>query len=190
MSRNDVILAVVCAVLVGFSLIVSLVVPRSRPEFPGRRIGLFVLVSALLVLAMLVSVEKLGAEEGENEEPAAAETQTGATETSPPPPPASTPTETSGSTDTGGSEGPGGGGGDAAKGKAVFASAGCATCHTLAAANATGTVGPNLDDLKPSFDAVVQQVENGGGGMPAFKDQLGGGEIQDVAAFVVASTQR
>jgi len=185
MSRNDVILAVVCAVLVGFSLIVSLVVPRSRPEFPGRRIGLFVLVSALLVLAMLVSVEKLGAEEGENEEPAAAETQTGATETSP----ASTPTETSGSTDTGGSQGPGGGG-DAAKGEAVFASAGCGTCHTLAAANATGTVGPNLDDLKPSFDAVVQQVENGGGGMPAFKDQLGGGEIQDVAAFVVASTQR
>ena len=184
MSRNDVILAVVCAVLVGFSLIVSLVVPRSRPEFPGRRVGLFVLVSALLVLAMLVSVEKLGAEEGENEEPAAAETQTGATETSP----ASTPTETSGSTDTGGSQGPGGG--DAAKGEAVFASAGCGTCHTLAAANATGTVGPNLDDLKPSFDAVVQQVENGGGGMPAFKDQLGGGEIQDVAAFVVASTQR
>jgi mono/diheme cytochrome c family protein len=189
MSRNDVILAVVCAVLVGFSLIVSLVVPRSRPDFPGRRIGLFVLVSALLVLAMLVSVEKLGAEEGENEEPAAAETQTGGTETSPPPPPASTPTETSGSTGTGGSEGPGGGG-DAAKGKAVFASAGCGTCHTLAAANSTGTVGPNLDDLKPPFDAVVTQVENGGGAMPAFKDQLSGGEIQDVAAFVVASTQR
>jgi mono/diheme cytochrome c family protein len=190
MSRNDVILGVVCAVLVGFSLIVSLVVPRTRPEFPGRRIGLFVVVAALLVLGMLVSVEKLGAEEGgEPEAPAAAETQPG-TETTPPPSPA---TETSGSTDTGqtGTESEGeGGGGDAEKGKEVFASAGCGTCHTLGAANATGTVGPNLDDLKPSFDAVVSQVENGGGGMPAFKDQLGGGEIQDVAAFVVASTQR
>jgi cytochrome c oxidase subunit II len=34
----------------------------------------------------------------------------------------------------------------AAAGKAVFTgSAGCSGCHTLAAANATGTVGPNLD---------------------------------------------
>lgn len=34
----------------------------------------------------------------------------------------------------------------AAAGKAVFTgSAGCSTCHTLAAAGATGTIGPNLD---------------------------------------------
>ena len=26
----------------------------------------------------------------------------------------------------------------------------CASCHTLAAAGSTGTVGPNLDQLKPS----------------------------------------
>lgn len=30
-------------------------------------------------------------------------------------------------------------------GKQVFSANGCASCHTLAAANATGTVGPNLD---------------------------------------------
>jgi cytochrome c oxidase subunit 2 len=35
--------------------------------------------------------------------------------------------------------------GDANAGKAVFASAGCSGCHTLAQAGATGTVGPNLD---------------------------------------------
>jgi len=35
--------------------------------------------------------------------------------------------------------------GDANAGKAVFASAGCAGCHTLAQAGATGAVGPNLD---------------------------------------------
>jgi mono/diheme cytochrome c family protein len=37
------------------------------------------------------------------------------------------------------------GGGDATAGKAVFTSAGCASCHTLSQAGATGTVGPNLD---------------------------------------------
>ena len=33
----------------------------------------------------------------------------------------------------------------AAAGKTVFASAGCGACHTLAAAGATGTIGPDLD---------------------------------------------
>jgi cytochrome c551/c552 len=37
------------------------------------------------------------------------------------------------------------GGGDANAGKAVFTSAGCAGCHTLSQAGATGQVGPNLD---------------------------------------------
>jgi mono/diheme cytochrome c family protein len=78
--------------------------------------------------------------------------------------------------------------GDPAAGKAVFASAGCASCHTLKAANANGTVGPNLDQLKPPYDRVVHQVEVGGGPMPAFKGTLSAKQIQDVAAFVVAST--
>jgi mono/diheme cytochrome c family protein len=79
-------------------------------------------------------------------------------------------------------------GGDAAAGADVWASAGCESCHTLAAANATGTAGPNLDELKPSFDAVVAQVTNGGGGMPAFKDVLDEQQIKDLAAYVVQST--
>ena len=66
----------------------------------------------------------------------------------------------------------------------MSASAGCANCHTLAAANASGNVGPNLDDLQPDFDTVVAQVTSGGGGMPAFGDQLSEQEIADVAAFV------
>jgi cytochrome c551/c552 len=37
------------------------------------------------------------------------------------------------------------GGGNVAAGKAVFASQGCASCHTFAPANSTGTIGPNLD---------------------------------------------
>lgn len=79
--------------------------------------------------------------------------------------------------------------GDATNGATVWENAGCGSCHTLAAAGATGAVGPNLDDLKPSQETVVQQVTNGGGGMPAFGDQLSEQEILDVAAYVVASTQ-
>lgn len=46
----------------------------------------------------------------------------------------------------------------------------CSNCHTLADAGATGTIGPNLDELKPSFDQVIQAVNTGPGAMPSFKD--------------------
>jgi mono/diheme cytochrome c family protein len=77
-----------------------------------------------------------------------------------------------------------GGGGGAADGKSVFASAGCGSCHTLAAAGASGTVGPNLDEAKPSKALVVERVTNGKGVMPSFKDQLSPAEIQAVADYV------
>jgi mono/diheme cytochrome c family protein len=81
----------------------------------------------------------------------------------------------------------GGEGGDAANGAQVFASAGCGGCHTFAAANATGSVGPDLDEVDVTFDEVVEQVTNGGGAMPAFGDELSEQEIQDVAAYVTGS---
>jgi mono/diheme cytochrome c family protein len=83
----------------------------------------------------------------------------------------------------------GGGGetGDATNGEQVFAAAGCGGCHTFEAAGSSGSVGPNLDDAAPSYDAVVEQVTNGGGAMPAFGDELSEQEIQDVAAFVSGS---
>jgi mono/diheme cytochrome c family protein len=37
----------------------------------------------------------------------------------------------------------------------------CAVCHTLAAANAIGKVGPNLDTLKPSESVVLHTIANG-----------------------------
>jgi mono/diheme cytochrome c family protein len=83
-------------------------------------------------------------------------------------------------TETGGAAGEG----DAENGKAVFASAGCGGCHTLADANAGGSIGPNLDDVQPSEEAVAAKVRVGGGGMPAFEGQLSDQEIQDVAAYV------
>jgi mono/diheme cytochrome c family protein len=78
--------------------------------------------------------------------------------------------------------------GVAKKGSAVYASASCGGCHTLAAAHSTGTVGPNLDQLKPDYRAVTAQVTNGGGGMPSFKSQLSTQQIADVASYVVVST--
>jgi mono/diheme cytochrome c family protein len=79
---------------------------------------------------------------------------------------------------------PAGGGEQAnAQGKQVFTE-NCASCHTLKDANATGKVGPDLDDLKPDDATTQRQVENGGGGMPAFKGQLSDAEIKAVAQYV------
>ena len=70
------------------------------------------------------------------------------------------------------------------EGEAVFNSAGCAACHTFKPAGATGMVGPNLDNVNLTEAQVQRQVENGGGGMPAFKDRLSQAEIREVARFV------
>ena len=78
--------------------------------------------------------------------------------------------------------------GDPTKGKSIYTSAGCGGCHTLAAAHSTGTVGPNLDQLKPDYRTVTSQVTNGGGAMPAFKSRLSTQQIADVSAYVVDST--
>ena len=72
-------------------------------------------------------------------------------------------------------------------GEAIFKGAGCAGCHTLGAAGSTGTIGPNLDQLKPSMSIVVTQVTNGGAVMPAFKGKLTSAQIQAVAKYVSSS---
>ncbi|HEU5214102.1 MAG TPA: c-type cytochrome [Gaiellaceae bacterium] len=68
-------------------------------------------------------------------------------------------------------------------GDAIFKSQ-CAGCHTLSAAGSSGTVGPNLDQRKPSLAIVVRQVTNGGSIMPAFKGKLTPAQIQAVAKYV------
>jgi cytochrome c6 len=78
--------------------------------------------------------------------------------------------------------------GDAAAGEAVFTSAGCGSCHTLSAAGASGAVGPNLDESKPTAELVATRVTKGQGGMPAFEEQLDAQQIADVTAYVVQST--
>ncbi len=98
--------------------------------------------------------------------------------------------ETGGGTTTGG----GGttteeGGGEAADGEAIFAEAGCGGCHVLEAANASGTVGPNLDESQPPKELVIDRVTNGQGAMPAFGDSYSAEQIEAVADYVVASTE-
>jgi len=76
-------------------------------------------------------------------------------------------------------------GGDPVAGKQVFlVSAGCGSCHTLADAGTSGTVGPNLDDSQPSAELVVDRVTNGRGVMPPFQGTLTEQQIADVAAYV------
>jgi mono/diheme cytochrome c family protein len=99
------------------------------------------------------------------------------------PPPSSTTTSTTTTTTAAG----GGSSSTAvsvAAGMKVFNTVGCASCHTLAAAGSTGTVGPNLDQLKPSDALVTHQVINGGGGMPAFGSTLSKSQIASVALYV------
>src|SRR5918996_1605276 len=103
-------------VLVVFSLVVSLVIPRRDAGFPGRNLKVFTLVAALLVVAMLASVEVFGAEHEDEEGEEAAPAETGGGE--------------DGGAGGGGGQG-GGAAGDAAAGEEVFASAGCGSCHTL-----------------------------------------------------------
>ena len=72
-------------------------------------------------------------------------------------------------------------------GERIFISAGCSGCHTMAVAGAKGTVGPNLDELRPNQQTVERQVRIGGRGMPSFSKKLSSEEISQVAGFVATS---
>jgi len=191
-NRNDVILGIVAAVLVGFSLFVSIVVPRRRPDFPGRSLRVFVLVSALLVVGMLTAVAVLG----ESHQFASEGGESGAV-TNQPPTATTTPTETG----TGTGQQPAG---DPAAGKEIFTTTAqppCASCHTLQEAGATQTIGPNLDEVLKGKDAAFihesivdpnAKVATGyqPGIMPqTFGEQLDDKQLADLVAFLVQVTK-
>lgn len=68
-------------------------------------------------------------------------------------------------------------------GRSIFTTT-CGSCHTLADAGTTGTVGPNLDESRPPKELVVDRVTNGQGVMPSFKDSLDTVQITAVADYV------
>jgi cytochrome c551/c552 len=84
-------------------------------------------------------------------------------------PPASSPGGGSGGSSSGAT-------GDATAGKTVFASNGCGSCHTLSAAGATGTIGPDLDK------AVTGDAQKANMPLAAFIKQ----SITDPAAFTAS----
>lgn len=71
----------------------------------------------------------------------------------------------------------------------LFDSAGCGGCHTLSEANANGPVGPNLDGMNLDVARVRDQIENGSGSMPPFKDDLSQKQIDQLAEFVSKASQ-
>jgi cytochrome c1 len=92
-------------------------------------------------------------------------------------------------------------GGDPGAGKPLFTSQGCNSCHTYKPADATGTVGPDLDklaaDAKKADQGSVQEytaesIRNPGayvvpgfpnGVMPAY-DKISDKELADLVAFL------
>jgi mono/diheme cytochrome c family protein len=197
-STDDIILGIAALVLVGYALLVSIVIPRRNPNFPGRHMKLVILVAALLILGMLGAVAALG----ESHHFAVAGESGGAqTEQAPtvsvPATTGSTPTETGGGTSTSGPSG------DPAAGKQIFTASAqppCSSCHTLSEAGATGQVGPNLDDVLKGKDAAFihesivdpnAEIASGftAGVMPeTYGDQLDDQQLADLVAFLAQAT--
>jgi cytochrome c551/c552 len=126
-TTGKVVLLFVAGTFIVFSLLVSMVIPRRSPGFPGGKLPVFVVVCIALFGAQIAAVAWVTGTQEVREQAAAATTA--------PSPNGPTPTTAAPDAAT------------VAKGKAVFLSSGCVSCHTLTAAGATGTVGPNLDHL-------------------------------------------
>lgn len=93
-------------------------------------------------------------------------------------------TTTGGQTTTGGTTT--GAAAGAAEAKSLF-TANCAACHTFAAAGASGTVGPNLDQSTLDAAAIEQQIRRGGGGMPPFEGTLSDAQIKALAQWLAGN---
>jgi mono/diheme cytochrome c family protein len=158
-TSHKVGIAVVAGVFIAFALAASFLLPRWQPNFPGKHVRLFVVVTVLLTAGMLAAVIALAAEPKE-ERGAAGEETTTAAATTPAPKPAPQPAAK----------------GDAAAGKSLFSAQGCSACHTFKPAGATAKVGPDLDNVA----ADAQKANRGS------VEQYVTESIKDPAAYVVA----
>lgn len=81
---------------------------------------------------------------------------------------------------------------DVEEGKILFEQT-CKSCHSLAAVNARGVTGPNLDEVgKMTPDRVTSAIANGGteDGARMPKGLLVGEDADDVAAYVSSVAQK
>ncbi len=101
-------------------------------------------------------------------------TATHAGEAAPPPPPPPTSSASKG---------------NATAGQAVF-SENCSGCHGVTGHGGNG--GPDLSAIPAAanMQRVIDQVTNGGGGMPPFKGSLTDQQIKDVAAYVTTKVAK
>jgi mono/diheme cytochrome c family protein len=172
---------VAAAVFIVFALCSSFVFSRMNPNFPGKRIALFIAVCVLLTAAMLGAIIVFATEPPEAgakaEERNPVLSQTTGTETT-----------------------PSAAAGNATAGKALFASQGCNACHTFKPAGSTAKVGPDLDDLAANAQTAnrgsvqeytAESIEDPGayvvpgypnGVMPQF--QLSDKQVADLVAFL------
>jgi mono/diheme cytochrome c family protein len=176
-------IAVVAGVFIAFALAASFLLPAWQPNFPGKHVRLFVVITVVLTAGMLAAVIALAAEPKEERGAVGEETTTPTTTapSEPAPPPATK--------------------GDAAAGKSLFSAQGCSACHTFKPAGATAKVGPDLDNVaadaqKANRGSVEQYVTESikdpnayvvqgypKGVMPSFAS-LGDKQVADLVAFV------
>lgn len=183
-TTGKVVLLLVAATFIGFALVTAMLVPRRRPEFPGKKLPLYVSACALLFAAQIAAVAWVtGTQEVKEKAATASATPTAPVPTVAPSTPAAL-----------------------ARGKAVFQSNGCAACHTLSAAGATGTVGPDLDHLaadakRANRGTLAQYVEESivkpnayivpgfpAGVMPQTFGQLPKAELDALVQFLVSAS--
>ena len=190
-------LGLVALAFIVFALSSSFLLPRLRPQFPGKGgVAGFVAVTVLFFCAMMSAVWFFGKESkearaGTPSAPAQATTQAQST-TQAPATSSAAPTSTAA---------PAAPQGNPAAGKQLFAANGCSACHTYKPVGATGKVGPDLDNLpadarkanRGSLAAyVAESIKNPGayvvpgfsnGVMPNFAS-LGDKKISDLVAFL------
>ena len=189
-STQELALGLAGAAFVVFALVSAMVIPRSRPDFPGRHLGWFIAVGALFTVGMLSTVIFVAKETGE-EENVATETH----------PTSTLPTTTTETTSTTGTQG-----GNAAAGKTLFTAQGCSSCHTFTPAGSSGQVGPNLDHLTADAQTAgassvdeyaFTSIEDANayiapgfqaGIMPNFGTSLKQQQIADLVAFITQGT--
>ena len=91
--------------------------------------------------------------------------------------------------------------GDPARGKSIFATLGCGSCHTLAVAGSKGTVGPNFDTALEGkgADFIEQSLLDPGAVvakgyeravMPSFEATLTKQQLADVVAFLLLASKK
>ena len=153
-NNGKVGLGVLAGLLIAFAILSAFYFPRRNPDFPGNRLGLFILVSVVLFAGTMVGVVVFAAEEGEPHSEEATQPQGGEE------PPASTEQATTEPSEPRATRRPA---------KRSSHRRGASAVTRSRQRGRPATVGPNLDEAKPDLrsrrrsgherqgrDAVVQ----------------------------------